>query len=358
MENNLENNSENNFIHRKQENQENSVLFFGAWDIAQSYKCVDESLSKRGFSVVHIPKDRFIHEHGIDNLNKTVEKLCDIHEPKFSLIWKQDNRMLSTLDVFTRKNIPVMVYSWDDPHHIDINPDAIEFSKRCQWTGSCCSGSVEYLLNEGVVNVHWVLPGFSPRYHYYEYSPDYLCDISFVATNIYDPREYPHVMASRATMVRLATKYTNSIKIYGRGEGHMGWLDKTWSDPEIKDLYRGWIDYNDAHLVFSNTLINLNSHVRPDGYKYLNERVFQILGCKGFMLCDKVSGIEEIFDIGIAGEIEVYTSINDFEDKVAFYLKNRDYASKIAERGYKKVMDNYTWDHFVDRLLKHYEGLK
>jgi spore maturation protein CgeB len=115
--------------------------------------------------------------------------------------------------------------------------------------------------------------------------------------------------------------------------------------------YRGWIPFNESRKVFSNSKINLSTHVAPDGYKYLNERVTQILGSGGLLLVDKVNGIEEIFK----NEECVIIDENNYVNQIKHILFNYSEYEKMRIRGLEKAKKDLSWNSWAQTIV---EGIK
>ncbi len=93
--------------------------------------------------------------------------------------------------------------------------------------------------------------------------------------------------------------------------------------------------YKSARIV-----LNINSWFGQKEYG-INQRVFDVPACGGFLLTDYVREIEYFLEPG--REIEVYGSIEELIDKVIFYLKNDSLREKIAKKGYEKAQTLPTW---------------
>ncbi len=78
-------------------------------------------------------------------------------------------------------------------------------------------------------------------------------------------------------------------------------------------------------------------------------RVFDILGAGGFALTDSGEEVKELFEVG--KELEVYSSIEEMLEKIAFYLKNDQLREKTAIRGYSRVKQDYTYPKALERML-------
>lgn len=102
-------------------------------------------------------------------------------------------------------------------------------------------------------------------------------------------------------------------------------------------------------LIFNQSKINLN--ITAKSIKSgLSLRIFDILGCGGFLLTNYQAELSEFFEIGV--DLETYSSFEELIDKCDFYLKNDDARQQIAINGYKKVSQNYTWDTCLLNMFK------
>lgn len=81
----------------------------------------------------------------------------------------------------------------------------------------------------------------------------------------------------------------------------------------------------------------------------LTLRFFETLALKGFLLTDNIEEASHLFVPG--KEIELFSSSEEFVDKVAFYSKHDEARNKIAAAGYEKFINHYTWAHQAKKLL-------
>lgn len=102
-------------------------------------------------------------------------------------------------------------------------------------------------------------------------------------------------------------------------------------------------------MVFNCSRINLNITIKPI-QSGLSLRVWDILGCGGFLLSNYQSEIPEYFKIGT--DLDCYESIADLKRKVAFYLKHDDLRQEIAHNGYKKVKAMHTYEVRIASIIK------
>lgn len=102
-------------------------------------------------------------------------------------------------------------------------------------------------------------------------------------------------------------------------------------------------------LIFNNTRINLNITFRAI-QTGLSLRVYDVLGCGGFLLTNYQEELPEIYEPG--KEIETFSSKEELLDKVDFYLKNESARVKIARAGYERTLACHTYEHRIEEMIK------
>lgn len=95
--------------------------------------------------------------------------------------------------------------------------------------------------------------------------------------------------------------------------------------------------------------INLNMTSKPI-ISGLPLRIFDILGCGGFLMTNYQTEISEYFEIGT--DLEVYSSIDELIDKCSYYLSHDESRQIIAENGYRKVCESHTYSHRILEMIK------
>jgi len=107
--------------------------------------------------------------------------------------------------------------------------------------------------------------------------------------------------------------------------------------------------YGSKHSeIVSRTKINLNfctSHGASD-------RVYKIMGAKGFLLTDDWEGRADMFEDGV--HLVIYNDFDDLNEKIEYYLKKGAERDKIREQGYKEVQQytRYEWAKKVTEFVK------
>lgn len=100
--------------------------------------------------------------------------------------------------------------------------------------------------------------------------------------------------------------------------------------------------------VFRLSKINLN--ITMKGIQSgLPLRIWDVLGCGGFLLTNYQAEIPAFLEVG--KDLECYESIEDCVAKTEYYLKHEDARAEIAENGYRKVKQLHTYEHRVLEML-------
>lgn len=101
--------------------------------------------------------------------------------------------------------------------------------------------------------------------------------------------------------------------------------------------------------IFHLSKINLNMTIKPI-QTGLPLRIFDILGCGGFLMTNFQSELPEYFDIGT--DLEAYSSMEELVEKCAYYLEHEDVRRQIAENGYRKVCERHTYIHRIKNMIE------
>ena len=129
------------------------------------------------------------------------------------------------------------------------------------------------------------------------------------------------------------------------------------SDSPLRHLVRGGsLEVDEWVRAYTATKIALNniSSFAPYVDNMMNTRVFEIMACKRLQLVDTRDDVLMAFTSG--DELVCYSSINELRSLIVYYLDHPEKAQKIAESGYRKVMQLHTYDHRVHELMAIIKG--
>ena len=136
---------------------------------------------------------------------------------------------------------------------------------------------------------------------------------------------------------------------------------------EVECWGQGWpagrLDHEGMVRVFGSSRVNLNLsnsslprntlRVRvgrmlgrgPKGPRpaQIKGRNFEVPGCGGFLLTERVPHLERYFDLG--SEIGVYDDEDDLVEQVGHWLGHEEQRAAVADAGYRRTMAEHTYDH-------------
>lgn len=101
-------------------------------------------------------------------------------------------------------------------------------------------------------------------------------------------------------------------------------------------------------LIFNNSKINLNITAKSI-CSGLSLRVFDVLGCGGFLITNYQAELPEFFEIG--KDLVAYESMEDLKAKCDYYLKHEDERMEIANHGYETVKKLHTYDTRLIQMI-------
>lgn len=101
-------------------------------------------------------------------------------------------------------------------------------------------------------------------------------------------------------------------------------------------------------IIFHESKINLNITAKSIR-SGLSLRVFDVLGCGGFLITNYQTELPEVFEIG--RDLVAYESLEHLKELCAYYLKHDEERQSIARNGYEKVKQMHTYDIRLVQML-------
>ena len=150
--------------------------------------------------------------------------------------------------------------------------------------------------------------------------------------------------------------YNERLHILQKLSEHFSVFLYTKSPTELMPLVKkcGSIDYlSEMPIVFRNSAINLNITLKTIKTG-IPLRVFDVLGCGGFLISNYQEELEELFVDG--KDLVLYHSQEELVEKVDWYLKHDTERKKIAVSGYNTVRERHTALDRLEELFRIYQG--
>lgn len=101
--------------------------------------------------------------------------------------------------------------------------------------------------------------------------------------------------------------------------------------------------------IFRCSKINLNPTAKSIKTG-ISQRIWDILGCGGFLISNYQAELPEHFELG--KDIETYGSLEELVDKCAYYLEHEEERQAIAKSGYEKVKKYHTYEVRIREMLE------
>jgi len=315
------------------------VLLVGGLNLAESLWCVHRGFERLGCSLVYVPTLESVHGTSKRPRAAAQPEIEEAAAQADLLFWWQAQtdawaRIVPALRQAHPK-LRTVAMSIDDPYAIDhLRPN---HSLGFEFAVTCCKGSLPWYAEHGVKAMVGYPPVDRDVHGLASPDPKYRCDISFAATNVY-PASFGGTNPFTRVQMIDAVEGLGDVRVYGGwGATQHDWGGRFGLGDDHMRLWRGTLPYAELPAkVFSASRINLCNHVRPDGEGYLNERVTECLASGGFLLCDRVKGIESIF--AEDKEIVLWSTLEELREKAKYYLEHEAERAAIAAAGRTKAL--------------------
>lgn len=127
--------------------------------------------------------------------------------------------------------------------------------------------------------------------------------------------------------------------------GDEGWhalLDADFTVRPPLDYYR------DLPSLYNGCTVNFNATNRQMG-SAVNQRIFDVPACGGFLLTDHQESLEELFAAG--DEVVTYRDKAEIPGLLRFYIGNPAAREKVARRARERVLRQHTYRHRLEELV-------
>ena len=124
----------------------------------------------------------------------------------------------------------------------------------------------------------------------------------------------------------------------------------TWLVDRIPGRFMGRDVHGDDKVracLASKICLNTLHYAEING---LNCRAFELAGCGGFQLVNRVPVLLDHFTPDV--EVATFESIDELRDKINFYLANPAAATAIAENGRRRAHRDHTYEHRLRDILQ------
>ncbi len=275
--------------------------------------------------------------------------------------------------------VPYVCWYIDSPKAISMNPEvcAKELATIFVWDGAY----IEYLKKLGFENVYKLPLATSLDIFDLPYNRPKTEVISFVGSSLFFTIEkwekmMSHWITKRSLLEdedsswdKVAKKNAKEMLEIWRSSQRkrfeilsqlMDFPLYIYGDPGWRRVFKNGVRifgplnyYRDLKFVYQSSLINLNIS-NDQLIEALNQRVFDIPVCGGFVITDKKKDLFELFDIK---EKFWFSSKEDLLDLVHFAMKNEAYRKRVTECLRAQVIKRHTYTFRVKEMLEKLKGV-
>lgn len=182
---------------------------------------------------------------------------------------------------------------------------------------------------DGVILTQW---GCNPDM-YYPVEEKKRYDVTFVGQ--------PY--RGRPELVTFLKEEGVNIRVWGSG----------WEQfPQLRDIAHGFLPHHKIIDVFGASRIVLAmAWCSADGKTpQIKGRTFEYAACRAFQLTNYDKRIGNFFRAG--EEIVFYHGREDLAEKIEYYLEHEQEREKIAEAGYRRALQDHTWEKRFDHIFE------
>ncbi len=264
----------------------------------------------------------------------TVNWFCDDQ-------WRFDNYTKYIAPLFS---LPITVDKYSLPKYKTIGCNNVVLS---QWA--------TFYDNNTLMNSDLPPPHTLSHLHHHTSKDHYKYDISFVGSK----------NATRAWIIQELKKRGIHVACFGAG-----WENGRISYDEMKDVFmcskinlnlsnsipvdyrfKQYLVRNMLRLPIKETLRNFKEYYfSSKRIEQMKARNFEIPSCRGFMLSQYCLDLESYYKIG--KEIAIFTSIDELERVIRYYLMNNDEREQMKNQAYERSL-HHTYTHRFKEIAEY-----
>lgn len=274
------------------------------------------------YSVIYFDYDRISKEYGTSRMNDMLREIVYIYHPDYLFY----NHFLDIIDhdlIREISELPTNTIIWlSDDHwrYEELRPiwslfdyivttDYVGYKKRKE------EGLKNVILSQWATNPSMYKRLDLPKIY----------DVSFLGM--------PY--GNRAKVIGALRKKGINVAVFGRGWGKLA-----GHAPSQAEFIR----------ICNQSRIGLNIQCPSVGERLqLKGKDFMIPGCGSLLITNHSDEINKYFIVG--KEIVTYSDVDDLAKKIGYYLEHEEERQEIAERGYKRVMKEHTYEKRYKEIL-------
>lgn len=278
----------------------------------------------------------WVYEHDYVNDRTPLEQLIEMWQPHLLLMQLQGAQTITpAMLARAREAKPDMVVvNWNGDVHERglIEPSVIALLRHVDLQLTINTAVLPVYEREGITAAYWQI-GYEPVPSRLPKAPKY--DVLFMGNNYSDKRrELGDLLDS------LEDKLGISVGVYGWG----------WQYGKGETLYK----FAESAALVKNAKIVIGDNQYPDSHGFVSNRLFETLANGGFLLHQRVSGLEELTGITNGKHLVFWETMEDLPKAIAYWLSAAHSKERkaIAKAGQAFVREHHSFDVRVRELFE------
>jgi spore maturation protein CgeB len=281
---------------------------------------------------------KYLHKFDLRHLNRKLVHLASEKRPQIAIIAGGHRITAETIRELRAKGILTVLWTIDAP--INFRPI---LKTASSYDHIFCQGTeaIELLEKHGIRGAYWLPMACDPDFH----MPVELAKG--------DKISYGHDLCFVGSYYPIRADLFEELSEFDFGLWGPGW-DRLSSEPPLRNLFKGGMVRQETWLkIYSSSKIVLATHYLDQENRFpvyqASPRVFEALACRCFLLVDRQKDVFALFNDG--EHLVGFDSVDDLKEKIRYYLSHSEQREKIAEQGYKEVLEKHTFVHRINEML-------
>jgi spore maturation protein CgeB len=252
----------------------------------------------------------------------------------------------SQVDQIRDKGIKTAIWFTDDPYYTDWT---VEFAPHYEYVFTLEINCVSLYKEVGCQHVYYLPFGVNPKVFYPKpVDASHRRDLCFIGTAYWNRVKYVDQLASflSAKHVLISGWWWDRLKHYKLLKNQIR-LDDWLTAEETASYYNGARMVINLHRLSDDDSLNHNGR-KISAYS-INPRTFEINGCNTLQLIDFRHELVKYYVPG--EEIVVYSSPEELQERISYFLKHEEERREIAYRGFERTLRDHTYRKRLNEML-------